>query len=155
MVVKYISSTTELKSNANEPFNKRGFLVKYIGFITGLFLIVIILLVSGLFKYYMIGISSNSMNPIYYRGDAVIIEKCEASQVKKGEILAYKYKGTIITHRVMKVENINEAYKFTTKGDNNASSDGVEVTDKDVIGKVKFVVKYIAYPTVWLNEEWS
>lgn len=53
-------------------------------------LLLIILLNSGLIKYQMFVIGSNSMNPYIYRGDVIIARRTnskEIKQIKKGEIL--------------------------------------------------------------------
>ena len=57
-------------------------------------LLLIILLNSGLIKYQMFVIGSNSMNPYIYRGDVIIARRTnskEIKQIKKGEILVFRY----------------------------------------------------------------
>lgn len=46
-------------------------------------LMILVILVSGVFKYQIIAIASNSMNPIFYKGDAVIIKKWSIKKRKK------------------------------------------------------------------------
>ena len=54
-----------------------------------IFLFIMIILVSGITNYQMIAIASNSMYPIYQRGDAVIFKKVEAASIKEGDILVF------------------------------------------------------------------
>ena len=114
--------------------------------------IVMIYLISGLFKYKMIAIGSGSMEPYYYRGDAVVYEKKKAKEVKEGDVLVFANGHTIVTHRVMSIAHDgNGRYNIVTKGDNNKNVDDYIVQTDDVLGIVKFPVKYVGYPTLWVN----
>ncbi len=115
-------------------------------------IIVVFTLVSGIGKYHMIAIASNSMNPTYYKGDAVIYEKMTASDIKKDDILVFESDNKIITHRVVSIIKVGNKKYFQTKGDNNDNIDAELVSDTSVHGKVKYIVKYIGFPTVKLQE---
>lgn len=130
-----------------KSYLKRFFVVFTLGVAS-----IIIVLVSGLIKYHLIAIGSNSMNPIYYYGDAIVYERIPADEVKVEDILVFNNQGKIITHRVMDIENEYGKLKFITKGDNNENIDKYDVYDKDVLGVVRCVVKYIGYPTIKLGE---
>ena len=114
--------------------------------------VVLVVLVSGIFKYKMIAVATNSMNPVYGRGDAVIYEKVSPEQIEVGDILAFKKNNVIITHRVTKKWISNNSYHFNTKGDNNEIIDAFVTNGSDVLGKVEFTIKYIGYPTVLVRE---
>lgn len=118
-------------------------------------LCVLIVLISGLLKYQLIAIGSNSMKNVYQRGDAVLIYKYGKNDVDKiniGDILVYLYNGTVITHRVVDKYYSNGHVAFRTKGDNNETIDNNIVLDDDVRGIVINKVKYIGYPTILLQE---
>ena len=115
-------------------------------------LIILILLTSGIFKYQLIAIATNSMNPSFYRGDALIIEKCNINDIKMGDILVFVSDGRIVTHRVVKKYIDDDGIKFITKGDNNNVKDDIISDESNYIGKGIYVFKYIGYPTVLLNE---
>ena len=100
----------------------------------------------------MIAIGSDSMNPIYYRGDAVIYKKVKPDEVKEKDILVFKNSGAIITHRVKKVVLDGNQIYFQTKGDNNEKADDELVNSNDIYGVVQYVVKYVGYPTILLQE---
>lgn len=42
--------------------------------------------------------------------------------------------------------------KLQTKGDNNNANDPWVITEDDMIGTVSFMIPYIGYPSVWVNE---
>ena len=131
----------------------RGYFVKLMIIPVTLFLIIIILLVSGLFNYKMIAIGSDSMNPTYYRGDAIIYEKTKPGDIKKKDILVFEYNHSVITHRVVNITKKNGQLMFQTKGDNNEKADLELTSEENVLGKVKYIVKYVGYPTIWINEK--
>ena len=118
-------------------------------------LMVLIVLVSGILKYQLIAIGSNSMKDVYARGDAVLIYKYNKKDIEKiscGDILVYNYNGTIITHRVVDKYYSDGHIAFRTKGDNNKTVDNNVVLDNDVKGIVVNKIKYIGYPTILLQE---
>lgn len=115
-------------------------------------LLIIVLLVSGLFKYKMIAIGSNSMEPVYSRGDAVIYSKADASEVVKDDILVFVKNGVVVTHRIIKISGSGNEILIQTKGDANNTPDSFTVNSGDVLGIVKYKVKYIGFPTIWINE---
>ena len=115
-------------------------------------LIGLVILVSGVFKYQMVAIASNSMIPAYSKGDALIIGKCDVDNIEVGDILVFKNNNAIVTHRVIKKEVVNNEIRFTTKGDNNKAKDDIISTSSNVIGKAHFVIKYVGFPTIWINE---
>lgn len=149
LVYKQVSKNITYKEKYNMYAKKylRNFVFSFIL----IFTLIITALVSGIFKYHMIAIMSDSMNPVYYRGDAIIYYKERVEKINEGDILVFKSGNSIITHRVVSKVNDNGHYTFRTKGDNNNTEDKIKITEKDVLGTVKYIVKYIGYPTVWFN----
>ena len=141
-VIKYEREKQSLKSA-----NKYIFAIPLV-----LCLIVLVILVSGVFGYRMIAVASNSMKPKYARGDAVIYDKVNYQDLKIGDILAFNKEGTIITHRIIKIWKRGNDYYYTTKGDNNSGVDLFNPTNDNVLGVVKYRIKYIGYPTVLISE---
>lgn len=118
-------------------------------------LLLIVLLNSGFIKYQMFVIGSNSMNTYIYRGDVIIARRTnnkEIKNIKKGEILVFRYNNKIISHRVYKIIKRDNKLYFKTKGDNNDQVDDNIVKEKDIIGTVSFRIKYIGLPSIWLRE---
>lgn len=114
--------------------------------------IILTILVSGIFHYQLIAIGSDSMKPLYARGDSVIFEKVNASKIIKDDILVFSREGKIITHRVVSIAQRNNTLYFTTRGDNNEKPDAFETSSDQVLGRVVLVGKYIGFPTLLLNE---
>ncbi len=118
-------------------------------------LVVLIVLISGILKYQLIAIGSDSMKNVYQRGDAVLVYKYNKNDIDKiniGDILVYRYNNTVITHRVVDKYYSDGHLAFRTKGDNNKTVDNNIVIDDDVKGIVVNSIKFIGYPTILLQE---
>ena len=117
-------------------------------------IIFLVYITSGYFHYYAIVIASGSMTPSLYKGDVVIVEKVHNNYdlLELDDIIAYKYNGIIVVHRISKIVNIEGEKIFYTKGDANNSIDNYKITKDMIIGEVNKKVPYIGYPTVWLKK---
>ncbi|MDD5827163.1 MAG: signal peptidase I [Bacilli bacterium] len=115
--------------------------------------IVLVYFVSGYFKYYAIAIASNSMSPCFYKGDVVIIDQ-KYQNLNQGDIIAFKYEGTVIVHRIHQMIKTKNEYFIYTKGDANRNPDNYKITKDMILGVVKCKIPYIGKPTVLLNEYW-
>lgn len=133
---------------------KKESVVSYIPFV--IVLVVLVCFISGTFKYQPIAVLSNSMLPTFARGDAVIMKKIDQKdlkKLKKGTILYYSKEGRLIVHRIVSVKHTDDGkVEVTTKGDNNNANDPWVITEDDMIGTVSFMIPYIGYPSVWVNE---
>ncbi len=142
MVIRYDKEKQELKTA-----NKWIFVAPLL-----IFFAILISLISGLFRYKMIAIATDSMYPVYARGDAVIYEKVDPDKLEIGDVIAFQKENIVVTHRIVKIWKQGDGYYFITKGDNNNVEDTFRPTDANVLGRVNFVFKYIGYPTVLINE---
>ena len=115
-------------------------------------ILIIMVLVSGLFRHQLIAIASDSMHGTYDRGDAVLIEKLDASAIQENDILVFRKNGIIVTHRVMQISKANGRFAFVTKGDARDEVDAFTTYGEEVIGRVVMKAKYIGFPTIWINE---
>ena len=137
------------------PSPKKNRYSRIASFIVPIILLIIVLLNTGLIKYQMFVIGSNSMNTYIYRGDVIIARRAnskEVKNIKKGEILVFRWNNKIISHRVYNVIKKDGKVYFKTKGDNNDQVDNNIAKEKDVIGTVSFRIKYIGLPSIWLRE---
>ena len=147
-IIYILSSKSIIKNQRDDKFVRRAsYSVIYIPVI--ILLSFIVILVSGIFRYKLIAIGSSSMHPIYDRGDAIIYDK-KYDDLEVGDIIAFEKSNVIITHRIVRI-NKNTGY-IKTKGDNNNAADFFDITTSEVLGKVEYKVKYIGYPTIWINE---
>ena len=109
--------------------------------------------VSGYFRFYAISIATGSMTPNILVGDVVIVDQHkDYKELKKGEIIAYKYDKVVVVHRICDMVVIGDDYYFYTKGDANEKKDNYIIYPDMIIGKVNAKVPYIGLPTVWLKE---
>lgn len=115
------------------------------------FLSAMIILITGVFKYKLIAVASNSMYPVISRGDAVLYKKTK--DIKINDVITFKMSGRVITHRVVSIKKVNGHLSIKTKGDNNNAVDSFFVKESDVLGVVVASIDKIGYPTVWFNEE--
>ncbi|MDR0856721.1 MAG: signal peptidase I [Clostridiales bacterium] len=110
---------------------------------------------SGWFKYASLAIGSGSMTGSIDKGDVVIVRKlsdAEQKELSAGDVLVFRWDGKLVVHRLVRIEARPDGTYYFTKGDYNLSEDGYPIPQKDVVGKVSMNIKYIGYPTVWLNE---
>jgi signal peptidase len=111
---------------------------------------IIFILVSGVLPIYMMGIGSGSMEPIIYKGDAIVLTKVNKNtELELEDIIAYEDENEIIVHRIIK---INDDNTYVTKGDNNTTRDPLDVKHNTVKGKVLFRIPYLAYPSIWFSD---
>jgi len=149
-IIFYIIHKNLLQEESQKSFAKASLIIYSVPVIVIALLLVV--LVSGIFKYQVLAIATNSMNKVFYRGDAVLLEKIDPKAIEVGDILVFKHGDITVTHRVMNIEEKNNKLYFTTKGDANNSIDAFATEEEDVLGKVNYVIKYIGFPTVWTKE---
>jgi signal peptidase I len=116
-------------------------------------LIMMVVLVSGIFRYYAMAIGSASMEPTIGVGDVVIIDKDarDLEQIEPGTVIAFQHDNQVIVHRLLEVKQQESQLVALTKGDNNDDSDGWDITNQDLVGVVNLRVPWLGWPTVWLD----
>ena len=127
----------------------------YVERISLVLVIIIILLVSGIFKFSMSAIASDSMYPALKKGDAIIIEEVtdkNINTIRKNMIVAFEEDGKIITHRIISIELEEGEEYIITKGDNNPSKDVTKKKKNDIIGIVRLRIPFLGYPSVEISE---
>ena len=146
--------TKEKKVTIERKKAKNIFSNIFIG-ICVLLIVIIISLYSNIFSYWIAVVGSGSMSPTIQVGDAIIVDKTiknHLENLKVGDILVFRMKDSIYTHRVVDIKEENSTYLISTKGDRKGQViDNWTVKNDDIVGIVKFKVSYIGYPTVLLN----
>ena len=68
---------------------------------------------------------SGSMEPVYYRGDIIVIKGADPKNIEVGDIVVYKrpYQDIPIVHRTINIVEEDGTLYFVTKGDNNPFED--------------------------------
>lgn len=116
-------------------------------------LLVTVYLTSGLFTYYAVTIGSGSMIPNLGVGDIVIVKKTKNYEgLEVGDILVYNKETKVVVHRITEKNKVDNEYVFRTKGDANDAEDWYDIYEEDIIGTVKAKIKYLGYPTIWVNK---
>ncbi len=123
--------------------------------LTLLFIIFFISFMFGKFKYEPIAIISNSMFPVFSRGDVLIYEKKNSEELKNlkpNTIIVYRIGNQNIAHRIIAKTTSKNEVLYTTKGDNNNAPDINKVKVEQILGVYKLHTKYLGFPSVWLND---
>jgi len=148
----HIQKTMRLSRN---KFRKKK--PKYV-LITMIFVLLLASFVAGFFKYFPLGIMSNSMYPNILRGDVVVVRKLdieEMQNLQKGDIISYVLDGTYVIHRIVEVYEDGSTVYFQTQGDRNNTPDIEFVYFRQIKGKIVARVPLIGYPSVWLSETFA
>lgn len=115
-------------------------------------IVTIIYFYSGYFRFYAIAIASGSMTPNINKGDIVIVDQ-RYSSINENDVIAFKKEQLIVVHRVVKIIKYRDDYLYYTKGDANNNIDKFVLEKNMIVGKVKYRIPYIGYPTVWFNKD--
>lgn len=111
---------------------------------------------------------SGSMEPVFYRGDVVVIEKTsflglqevDSKNLKVGDIIIYQatwFPEPVIHRIITKGTDPNGKAYYVTKGDNNPGPDPVAVYPEQVLAKVvvigntSLIIPKIGYITIWIR----
>lgn len=113
----------------------------YIG-MTILILILLPLFVPKLFDFKTFSVISGSMEPVIPTGSLVYVKAEDVDNLKENDVITfYGKQGSIVTHRILKIEKDG----FVTKGDANFDVDLAKVLPSQVIGKVVFSLPFLGY----------
>lgn len=96
---------------------------------------------KGIGGYRVFTILTGSMKGVYNINDVVLVKEVDKSTLKVGDDIAYlgtkeSYKGKIVTHRIIDIENKNNNMIIHTKGVSNILEDPV-ITNNKIYGKVE------------------
>ncbi len=106
-----------------------------------LLLVYLIIFIPIFWGFKPLVVISGSMEPILKVGGILYYENYNINSFKEGDILVYKTKKHIISHRIVKVMNNG----FITKGDSNENNDK-RIVNKNILGKgTNFSIPYIGY----------
>ena len=110
-----------------------------------------VMLISNQFKYGAYVIATPSMTGELNQGDVALYEQLDDRPVEEGEVIVFDKNGTVVLHRVEKIETINGITRYYTKGDANEYRDAGYILRSDIIGHVNFKIPYIGFPTLWMR----
>lgn len=88
---------------------------------------------TNIFGYTYYSVATGSMKPVISPNDLIFVKITK--NVSKGDIITFKDSASIVTHRLIDINN----NKYITKGDANNTSD-TGISKSDIIGKVVYVI---------------
>jgi len=88
---------------------------------------------TNIFGYTYYSVATGSMKPVIFPNDLIFVKITK--NVSKGDIITFKDSGSIVTHRLIDINN----NKYITKGDANNTSD-TGINKSDIIGKVVYII---------------
>ncbi|QUH23421.1 signal peptidase I [Methanobacterium alkalithermotolerans] len=129
---------------------------------------IVIIMVGIIAAQHMNVVVSGSMEPVFHRGDIVIIQKSnflgiqefDPAQLNVGEIVIYNatWFPEPVIHRIIDVRTDGEGRKFyVTQGDNNPTPDQGPVYPEQVksrvitVGNQPIFLPRIGYITLWIR----
>lgn len=112
----------------------------------------ITMLISCKFKYGILVLASGSMKGTIDIGDAVAFERYNGQNLEVGEIIVFEKNDMQIVHRIIDIKKIDGQERYYTKGDANQNNDEGYISEKQLIGIIKFKIKYIGYPTLAIRK---
>ena len=130
--------------------------VAWIGRVFSVFLYLLVLVFGVsiamvlIFGFRLYCIQTGSMEPSYPVGMMIVVEPVDFDRLDVGDVITFaKDSDTVVTHRIVEIDR--EQQLITTKGDNNNVQDGAPVSYRNVVGRVKFGVRWIGYFILILN----
>lgn len=123
--------------------------------ISMIIIVLIVMLISCKFKYGILVVGSSSMTGTIDKGDAILFERYDDQQLKKGQIIVFTKDNIKTIHCIDGIQIKNNQTIYYTKGTNNQQRDEGYRTDEDILGVVKFKIIDIGWPTIWLNDIFS
>lgn len=100
-------------------------------------------------NYKIYSVTTGSMSPVIQANSLILVRPLK--EYKIGDIVTIKTDelGKTITHRIIKKITKNNQIIFETKGDANKSKDLESTEQKEIIGKVFFVIPYLGLPIIY------
>ena len=127
----------------------------------------VILIIVLIASQHLSVVVSGSMEPVFYRGDIVLLEKTDffgihefsSDDLKVGDVVVYdaKWYDQPVIHRIINITEINGSTMYVIKGDNNDSPDPYYVTPAQInervvtMGDNLAVIPKIGYLSLWLR----
>lgn len=136
--------------------------------VTEIIFYIVIIVVVFMAAQHLNVVVSGSMEPVFYRGDIVMVEKTDffglqefsVDDVKVGDIVVYnaKWYNQPVIHRVINItHDANGNTLYLIKGDHNSRADPLLVTKDQIkqrvvtVGDTPVVIPKIGYVNLWVK----
>lgn len=94
---------------------------------------------------------SGSMETEIFAGDLAVVKEVDTSELKEGDVIAFRQDDIVITHRIQNIINEDGKTKFITKGDNNNVQDVNPVYEDMIEGKYIFKVSKLGNVAMFMQ----
>ena len=94
---------------------------------------------------------SGSMETEIYAGDVAVVKTTDPSTLKVGDVIAFKDKEIVITHRIVDIKEEDGETRYYTKGDNNNTEDSGFVRPDEIEGIYVFKLSGIGNFAMYLQ----
>ncbi len=88
--------------------------------------------------YSLFSVQSDSMEPVFYTGDLLLIREYRGEDLEPGDIISFRTieQGQYIinTHRVVECHEVAGIKTYTTRGDNTPANDQTDVVESEIVG---------------------
>ncbi|MBD3366115.1 signal peptidase I [candidate division WWE3 bacterium] len=99
-------------------------------------------------RFELLLVQTSSMEPTIPKATIILVDK--TAPYKKGDVITFKIKDSLVTHRLIQTKTTENNRFLTTKGDANNYIDKIPLTSKDVLGRVIFTFPYLGYAVMCL-----
>lgn len=101
----------------------------------------------SVFGYRMLRVMSESMAPVFDKGDCIIIRETPEEELAVGDIITFSssdpmLEGNLNTHRIVDIaeDYISGGKVYFTKGDNNSWEDDYTTSYEDIVGRYEMTL---------------
>lgn len=88
--------------------------------------------------YSLFSVQSESMEPVFYTGDLLVVKPYDGSELEVGDIISFRTiedgQYIVNTHRIAEVHDIMGTTTYSTKGDNTPGYDKTDVVASEIVG---------------------
>lgn len=128
---------------------KGFFTANIIGFLLTVIIVFQVILFPGKVPSFLgfsqMFVATPSMSPTLMPGDLIVVKAVKPGKLKKGDIITYKVKGTIlVTHRIIDVlPGDKRGFLYQTQGDANSRPDTGLTYHEHVVGKYVYKLSFV------------
>ena len=110
-----------------------------------------VMLISNQFRVGALVIATESMTGELNKGDVAIFERYDEQFIAEGQVIVFEKSKSMIVHRVVEIEHINDQIRYYTQGDANEDPDTGFITDAEIVGLVDYKIPFLGFPTIWMR----
>ena len=102
------------------------------------------------FGYKNFIVLTGSMKPTLNEGDIVFVK--ESKEIQENDIIAFREKNSVITHRVYEIYQEDGKDYYITKGDANSGTDTQLLESSNIEGKYVFKIPFVGRIILFLQK---